>query len=55
LVIVSLPLGTIALNELFMEKSRIDDNDFETLMEDWFIYEEWRETKGRKRYPNLVY
>jgi hypothetical protein len=35
------PEPIISLDESFLEKFRIDHKDFETLMEDWFVDEEW--------------
>jgi hypothetical protein len=35
------PEPTMALNESFLEQFRVDHEDFETLMEDWFYDEEW--------------
>jgi hypothetical protein len=42
------PESTIALDESFLDKFRVDHNDFETLMEDWFIDEEWSLKKGER-------
>jgi hypothetical protein len=34
------------LDESFLDKFRVEHKDFETLMEDWFVDEEWS-SKGR--------
>jgi len=38
----------VAIVEMFLDKFRVDHNDFETLMEDWFIDEEWPLNKGER-------
>jgi hypothetical protein len=43
------------LNESFLDKFRIDHNDFETLMEDWFVDEEWPTKKGERNVPDTVF
>jgi len=42
---------TVALNKSFLDKFGIDYNDFKTLMEDWFVDEEWTTKKGERNVP----
>jgi hypothetical protein len=41
----------VALNESFLEQFRVEHEDFETLMEDWFYDEEWLVKKGEIYVP----
>jgi hypothetical protein len=48
------PEPTVSLDESFLDKFRIDHKDFETLMEDWFVDEEWPVKKGERYIPCTV-
>jgi hypothetical protein len=41
----------VSLDESFLDKFRINHKDFETLMEDWFVDEEWPVKKGERYIP----
>jgi hypothetical protein len=45
------PEPTISLDESFLDKFRVEHKDFETLMEDWFVDEEWPVKEGERYIP----
>jgi hypothetical protein len=45
------PEPTVSLDESFLDKFRVDHKDFESLMENWFVDEEWMVKKGEIYIP----
>jgi hypothetical protein len=45
---------TMALNESFLEQFRVNHEDFETLMEDWFYDEEWLKKREKGMFQHGI-
>jgi hypothetical protein len=46
--------STVALNESFLKQFRVEHEDFESLMEDWFYDEEWSVKKSERYIPDNI-